>query len=336
MATMQDVAEQAGVSTTTVSHVVNGTRYVSPEVTERVRTAMDELSYQPDAIARSLRRRETMTIGLIIPTTVIPFFAAVAHSIEDAASDAGYNVILCHSKWNLRHDLQHLENLQARRVDGLVCISAEMEAEHITPVVEAGTPVVMFERSIPGTSLDAVGIDNFKGAYMAMEHLLELGHRRIGLIQGLPTSTLSAERLKAARRALEDWGIEPDPALEQPGDFLEQAGCNGARELLKLDNPPTAIFAFNDLMAIGALQVLHEHTMRVPQSMAVVGFDGISLTKYMSPPLTTIAQPVDELGQRAVSMLIDRIKGDAPDGPRFMKSQPELVVRASSAGYEYA
>lgn len=336
MATMQDVAEKAGVSTTTVSHVINETRYVSPEVTERVRSVMDDLNYQPDVIARSLRRRETMTIGLIIPTTTIPFFAAVAHSIEKAASAAGYNVILCHSKWDLSRDLQHLENLQARRVDGLVCISAEMEAEHITPVVEAGTPVVMFERKIPGSSLDAVGIDNFKGAYMAVEHLLELGHRRIGFIQGLETSTLSSERLDASRQALKDWGIERDPALEQPGDFLEQAGCDGARELLKLDEPPTAIFAFNDMMAIGALQVLHEYGIRVPRDMAVVGFDGISLTKYMSPPLTTIAQPVDELGQRAVSMLLDRIKGDVPDGPRFMKSQPKLVVRASSAGYEYA
>lgn len=336
MATMQDVAEKAEVSTTTVSHVINGTRYVSPEVTDRVRSAMDELNYQPDAIARSLRRRETMTLGLIIPTTTIPFFAAVAHSIEKAASAADYNIILCHSNWELQRDLQHLENLQARRVDGLVCISAEMEAEHITPVVEAGTPVVMFERSIPGTSLDAVGLDNFKGAYMAVEHLLELGHRRIGIIQGLPTSTLSTERLKASRQALEDWGVEHDPALEQPGDFLEQTGCDGAQELLKLDEPPTAIFAFNDMMAIGALQVLHEHGMRVPQDVAVIGFDGISLTKYMSPPLTTIAQPVDELGQRAVSMLIDRIKGDASGGPRFMKSQPELIVRASSAGYAYA
>lgn len=336
MATMQDVAERAGVSTTTVSHVVNGTRYVSPEVTERVRTAMDELNYQPDVIARSLRRRETMTIGLIIPTTTIPFFAAVAHSIEKAASDAGYNVILCHSEWTLSRDLQHLENLLARRVDGLVCISAEMTAEHIAPVLEAGTPVVMFERRIPGSSLDAVGIDNHQGAYMAMEHLLELGHRRIGLILGLRTSTLSMERLNGCRQALEDWGIEYNPALTQPGNFREQAGCDATRKFLALDEPPTAIFAFNDMMAIGALQVLHEHEMRVPEDMAVIGFDGISLAKYMSPPLTTIAQPVDELGERAVSMLLDRIKGTVSNGTRYMKSQPKLIVRASSAGYTYA
>ncbi|MCZ7569248.1 MAG: LacI family transcriptional regulator [Ardenticatenaceae bacterium] len=332
MATMRNVAEYAGVSTATVSHVINGTRYVSPELTGRVLTAMRALNYQPDAVARSLRRRETLTIGLIIPSTEIPFFAAVAHSIEAAAFQAGYNVILCNSGWNLPRELRYLGNLLARRVDGLVCISLEMTADQIAPVVAEGTPVVMFERRMPGIGLDAVGIDNVQGATAAMTHLLELRHRRIGCIRGLGTSSLSGMRLEAYRQVLAEWGVAYDPALVCQGDYLPHSGRMAARALMDLDDPPTAIFALNDMMAIGALQVLHERDLRVPGDVAVVGFDGIPLTQYTSPALTTVVQPISEMGRVAVELLLARIRGDGPREAQFVVVEPELVVRASTVG----
>lgn len=332
MATMRNVADHARVSTATVSHVINGTRYVSPELTERVLAAMQELNYQPDAVARSLRRRETLTVGLIVPSTEIPFFAAVARSIEEAAFRAGYSVILCNSGWSSPRELRYLRNLLARRVDGLVCISLEMTADQIAPVVREGTPVVMFERRMPGIGLDAVGINNVQGARAAMTHLLELGHRRIGCIRGLGTSSLSGVRLAAYRQTLAEWGIEYDPDLVRPGDYQPESGRVAAQELMDLDDPPTAIFALNDMMAIGALQALHKRNLRVPDDVAVVGFDGIPLTQYTSPALTTVAQPVTEMGKVAIDLLLARIRGDGPREAQFVVVEPALIVRASTVG----
>jgi LacI family transcriptional regulator len=335
MATMRDVAKRAGVSTATVSHLINGTRYVSPELAQRIVVAMRELNYRPDAVARSLRRRETLTIGLIVPDTEIPFYAAVVYAIETNAFERGYNVILCNSGWSLTREIQYLENLIARRIDGLVCISLNLTAEQIAPVVERGIPVVMFERQMPGIALDAVVTDNYKGAYKAVTHLLELGHRRIACISGLSgpaASDLSARRLAAYRQALDDWGIPFDPALVQPGNYRAESGRAGALALLELRNPPTAIFAFNDMMALGALQILHDRGLQVPGDVSVVGFDGIHLTEISSPALTTVVQPIAEMGKIAIEMLLARIRGEDPTEARCVVVEPKLVVRASTIG----
>ena len=173
MATIRKVADLAGVSTATVSHVINDTRAVSGALTARVLNAMEQLDYQPDIIARSLRRRETLTVGLIVPSIEIPFFARVAAGIEAAANDVGYSVILCNTGWSLSREVHYLNNLLARRVDGLLCISLAMSAEHIAPVLRRRTPVVVFERAMPGVEVDAVEIDNVQGAFDATAHLLQ-------------------------------------------------------------------------------------------------------------------------------------------------------------------
>lgn len=330
MPTMRDVAIQAAVSMATVSHVINGTRYVSPALTERVRTVMGQLSYQPDAVARSLRRRETLTIGLLVPSTEIPFFASVAHCIEKAAADQGYNVILCNSEWQISRELRYLNDLLARRVDGLVCISAEMTAAQLSPILESGTPVVMFERQMPGLPLDAVGIDNFAGAYAATTHLLQLGHRRIALVEGLDSSILTMERVEGCRQALKEWGLTLDPTLLARGDYLPESGKVATEAFLALNEPPTAIFAFNDLMALGVLQVLDQHGLRVPEDVAVVGFDGIPLTEYTSPALTTVCQPLPEMAKAAIQLLLDRIQEEGPDEPQFIRLVPDLIIRDST------
>ena len=330
MASIRDVAELANVSTATVSHVVNGTRYVSPELTERVEAALLELDYQPDAVARSLRRGETLTIGLIVPNLEIPFFASVAYSIERAASSHGYSIILGNSDWEKDRESILLQNLVARQVDGLICISAGMSVAQIEPLVNVGTPVVTFERKLLDSGLDAVSIDNYGGAYTATKHLLELGHRRIAAIQGRRMSIVSEERLEGYHDALRDAGLEPNPDYVFSGDYLPEAGKLAALQILSLQKRPTAIFAFNDLMAMGALRVLGEHGLSVPDEMAVIGFDDIPISQYTTPALTTMRQPLEQMGSLAVDLLLQRIRSEDHYKARHVRLQPELIIRAST------
>ena len=331
MATIRKVADLAGVSTATVSHVINDTRAVSAPLTARVLNAMEQLDYQPDIIARSLRRRETLTLGLIVPSIEIPFFARVAAGVEAAANDVGYSVILCNTGWSLSREVHYLNNLLARRVDGLLCISLAMSAEHIAPVLRRRTPVVVFERTMPGVEVDAVEIDNVQGAFDATAHLLDLGHRRIGCITGLPNSSLNEERILGYRRALDRARHPVRPSPRAYGGL--HGGGRGARiaRAAPLPEPPTAIFAFNDLMAMGVMRAVQERGLRVPADVAVIGFDGLPITEHCSPPLSTVEQPVAEMSAAAIAMLLDRIKGGASPA-RVQTFAAKLVTRASTVG----
>lgn len=334
MATIRTVADLAGVSTATVSHVINDTRSVSAPLTARVLEAMERLQYHPDVVARSLRRRETLTLGLLVPSVEIPFFAVVARDIEAAANEAGYSVILCNSGWSLQREVHYLNDLLARRVDGLLCISLAMTGEHIAPLLRRNTPVVLFdEGTMPGIELDAVEIDNFQGGYDATVHLLELGHRRIGCITGIPNSPLNDARIRGYWQALEQYEVSYDPCLLLTGDYSPGSGLEHARTLLDLPARPTAVFAFNDLMAMGVMQAVHERGMRVPDDMAVIGFDGLALTEHTCPPLSTIAQPTAAMSAAAIAMLLERIRGSAADAPRVKTFKATLLARASTVGY---
>ncbi len=335
MATMRTVADLAGVSTATVSHVINDTRAVSASLTARVLDAMQQLDYQPDVVARSLRRRETLTLGLLVPSIEIPFFARVAARIEAAANDAGYSIILCNSNWSLDRERHYLTNLLARRVDGLVCITLALTGEHVTPVVRQRTPVVVFERIMADIELDAVEIDNFQGAFDATAHLTGLGHRRIGCITGIQESSLNDDRIRGFQSALACSGIRFDPTLIHAGDYSAKAGYRLASRLLDAPSQPTAIFAFNDLMAIGAMQAISERGLRIPADVAVIGFDGLGLTEHTYPPLSTVEQPVAEMSATAVEMLIDRIKGDGSAIARVKTFPARVVARASTLGNEH-
>lgn len=330
---MRAVADLAGVSTATVSHVINETRAVSAPLTARVLDAMEHLDYRPDVVARSLRRRETLTIGLLVPSVEIPFFAHVAARVEAAANAAGYSVIFCNSDWSLEREAHYLRDLVARRVDGLVCITLAMTIEHLAPVLRRQTPVVVFERMMPGNELDAVEIDNYRAAYDATAHLIGLGHARIGCISGHTNSILYEERIRGYATALAHAGIPFDAALVRPGDYQPSSGVAQGRWLLDLPTPPTAIFAFNDLMAMGVMQAAHARGLRVPEDLAVIGFDGEPLTAYTSPPLSTVEQPVAAMSAAAIAMLLERIKGDTPSQARVQTFPAKLVARASTVGY---
>ena len=333
MATIRDVARLAGVSTATVSHVLNETRAVSEDLRERVRVAMDALNYRPNAVARSLRVSETMTIGLIVPDVEIPFFARYARSIERVAAQAGYNVILCNSNWQLSEELRYLDHLLARRVDGLICISASMTATHVGPILRRNAPVIWLEESRPGDQFDSVVLDNSKGAYLATTHLIELGHTRIACIVGPVISQLGLDRIDGYRKALAKYGLVYDERLQQSADYTAQGGYRATQALLELDDRPTAVFSFNDLMAMGALKSITEHCLQIPNDVAVIGFDGIALTEHTCPPLSTIEQPITEMSTRAIEMLIERINGTGPAQYRTIVVEPRLVVRESTIGY---
>ena len=327
---MRDVAERAGVSVTTVSHVVNETRPVSDELRQRVLTAMDELGYQPNRLARSLRLQETHTIGMIVPDSANPFFAEVARGIEDTSFEQSYNVILCNSDGNLDKELLYTNVLVEKQVDGILFVAAGVSTEHIRALQTRRMPLVLVDRDIPGVAVDSVLTDNARGGWQAIHYLIELGHRRIGCITGPSDVTPSAERVTGYRQALREAGIAADENLVVKGDFQYESGFRATQQLLEMNDPPTAVFACNDLMAVGAISAVIESGRKVPADLSVIGFDDVPLASFTNPPLTTIAQPKYEMGALATTMLLERVQ-DRDMAPRRKLLDTRLFIRHSTA-----
>ncbi len=337
MATMQDVADRAGVSVTTVSHIINNTRYVSDAVRERVTQAINDLEYRPHGVARSLRTKRTETVGVIIPDNTNPYFAEMARFIEDACFAAGHSVIVCNSEQNPEKELVYIHLLQNKGVDGIVFVSTGSDEDAILTLSEQNVPVVLVDREIlqnpsgRDVPFDAVVVDNKYGAYLMTRHLLSLGHRRIGCIHGPVHLVTGSERLSGYRRALLEAEIGEDAALIREGDFQVASGSKAFQEMvgdIPREDMPTAIFACNDLMAMGAIHAADVAGFRVPEDISVAGFDDIQLSAYYSPSITTVKQPKDRLASRTVELLMERIRHtDKP--PHKETVTPSLVVRNS-------
>lgn len=330
MPTIKEVAEKASVSPTTVSHVINQTRFVSEDVRARVMAAMDELGYQPNALARSLRRGQTFTIGLILPDSANPFFAEIGHYIESDAFVSNYNVILCNTEGDLEKEKVYVDVLIKKQVDGIIFVAAGDRPDSLYPLLRRKLPVVLIDRNLPEIQedIDSVFTNNYEGGYRITRHLLDLGHQRIGCIGGPTYLTPSAERLVGYRDALQEAGIAFDEKLIRRGDFHPESGRVAATQLLMQPAPPTAIFAFNDLMAIGVLRAASELGRRVPHDLAVVGFDDIELARFTAPALTTIAQPKMEMGKKAVELLVERMHNhDLPTRTELLPTK--LIIRES-------
>lgn len=328
---MRDVAERAGVSVTSVSHVINQTRLVSDDLRERVLTAMNELGYQPNALARSLRRKETYTIGVIITNSADPFFAEVTRGVEDACFEQGYNIILCNSDSDLDKELLYTNALIKKRVDGILFLAAGGKStKHIHTMQEQKIPLVVVDRYIPDLAVDTVLIDNARGGWLATHHLIELGHQRIGCITGPSDLSLSAERVTGYRCALQEAGLAVDETLIIKGNFQYETGYRAAQQFLASPNPPTALFACNDLMAIGAINVAIRQGCRVPRQLSIIGFDDIRMAAYTNPLLTTVAQPKYEMGFISTTMLLERIQTQEM-APRQKLLDTQLIMRESTA-----
>lgn len=329
MPTIHQVAERAGVSSTTVSHVINNTRYVSPETRERVLRAMEELNYRPNVLARSLRRGETRTLGLILPDSANPFFAEVARALEFAAFRAGYNVIFGNSENDLEKEQVYVDVLVTKQVDGLIFMATGDRSQSLETLVRGGLPVVVVDRQLSALEVDTVLTDNLQGGLLATRYLIASGHRRIGCITGPSHLTPSAQRVIGYRQALQEAGLEVDEVLMVRGDFHPRSGYEAARRLLEQHPLPTALFACNDMMAIGALRALAEAGLRVPEDCSIVGYDDIELASYAAPPLTTVRQDKVAIAEAALRLVLERI--NQPELPARCETLPvELVERQST------
>jgi LacI family transcriptional regulator len=329
MTTIREVADRAGVSIATVSHVLNDTRFVSDDLRSRVQQAMRDLGYQPNRLARSLRSGKSHTVGLVLPDSSNPYFAEVARSVQSTAFELGYSVLLCNTDGELDKEALYGALLIEKQVDGVILIAAGASGQHMRDLQQRGIPLAVVDRASPDAFVDSVQIDNRAGGRLAAQHLVDLGHRRIACIGGPPEVYPSYDRVYGyldARRAA-DLPDDADTVIN--ANFRPDGGYAATRHLLSLPEPPTAIFACNDLMAMGAIGAIVECGLRCPQDVSVVGFDDMHLARYTNPPLTTVAQPKVEMGRQAMLLLLERM--NAPVLPiRSLLLEAMLVVRSST------
>lgn len=331
MATIKDVAAIAGVSFTTVSHVVNNSRPVSADVRAKVERAIRELDYVPSAVARSLKARSTATIGLLVPNATNPYFAELARGVEDGCAKNGYCVFFCNSDDDPAKQRNYLRVLQEKRIDGLVIASAGEDAVLAQSLAGSREPLVIVDRNIEGVVADLVQIDHEKGAYLATRHLLQLGHVDVACITGPVSMAVSAMRVHGFIRAMAEVGIEIEPHAIVETDFSATGGYSAASQLFDTIKP-SAIFACNDMMGIGALRAAAERDIKVPADCSIIGFDDVELSRYTYPALSTVGQSVRELGEMAAQTLIDRIVGKLGASiTRRRVVEPRLVRRESTA-----
>ncbi|KOG42391.1 LacI family DNA-binding transcriptional regulator [Streptomyces resistomycificus] len=326
MASIKDVAAEAGVSVATVSRVLNDHPSVSADARTRVLSAVETLGYRPNAVARSLRTDQTHTLGLVISDVMNPYFTELARSVEEAARALGYSVIIGNA--DERPDLQdhHVRNLLDRRIDGLLVSPTDGGSPLMLDAARGGTPMVFVDRWIPGVDVPVVRADGLEAVRDLVAHLHGLGHRRLAIIAGPAATTTGQERVAAFREALGAYGLDlPDVYIGQ-GDFQADSGRRVTEGFLALPEPPEVVFAADNLMALGALDAIRARGLRVPDDIALAAFDDIRWFVHTDPPITAIAQPTGELGRAAVRALVDRIEGRPPESVTL---PARLVVRRS-------
>ncbi|RLP98681.1 LacI family DNA-binding transcriptional regulator [Geobacillus sp. FSL K6-0789] len=330
MASIKDVAKRANVSTATVSRVLRNTGNVTEETRQRVLEAIEALNYQPNVLGRYLRRMETETVLVVVPDITNPFFSKVLRGIEAVALKHGYQVLLGDTQNDARLEEQYLNVLPQRQVDGMIFLTARIRKELMEEMARQ-FPIVLACEYLEGTDIPTVSIDNISSARKATEHLIRLGHCRIAHLSGPMNIILSRDRLRGYQQALAQHELEADAALVQEGDFTYESGYHLTLKLLALEKPPTAIFAANDEMAIGAVKAIRHRGGRVPDDVAVVGFDDIHMASIFEPSLTTIAQPMFEIGQKAMELLLALIEGTSARR-RQLVLPDRLVIRDSCGG----
>jgi LacI family transcriptional regulator len=329
--TRDEIARAAEVSAATVSYVVNnGPRPVASETRTKVLEAIERLGYKPNAIARNLRLRRSSTIGLIIPDINNPYFAQVARGTEQMASENGLTTVLCHSNYSLERELHYVEVLHSERAAGVIWFPATHSPEPGIRMVEYGMPLVVLDRMVEGVQVPEVVANNFLGGFQATQHLIELGHRVIGCIARPTELHHSSERVRGFREALADHGIECNESLIARGGFLLADGYQAAGHILRSSSRPTAIFAYNDFMAIGALRAAYDLGIKVPDDVSIVGFDDIPEAAFTCPALTTVSQPKLEMGRKGVNLLLEVINQGSAVTEYSSTLPVELVVREST------
>ena len=310
--TIQMIADMANVSKATVSRVINNRPYVAEETRKRVLDIIEKYNYVPNIFAQALNFNRSQTLGLIVTEITNIITAEITSVIEKTAKEKGYSVILGLTEGKVREEISHVRILCERKVDGMIIIHAgsnkRSETEHLFQLKERGIPFVLICEPIPGLATDYVVIDHERGAYDAVKHLLELGHRRIGYISGPQGLYTEMARFRGYRKALRDYGVRMDKRLVREGGYGIEDGYKAAVSLLKGKSRPSAIFAFNDMEAIGVLQAAKEIGLRIPQDLAIVGTDDVRIAPLLEVPLTTICFPKKRIGQAAVELLLEQIE----------------------------
>ena len=328
-ANIKIIADKAGVSTATVSRVLNDYKGVRENTRKAVLKVINEFDYEINAIAKSLKQKKTMTVGIIVGNVLSKFYSVIAESVEVTLSRYGYNTILCNGNDNPEKELKYLKVLRSNRVDGIILVPTGRNANYVNKLMASGTKIVLLDRLIDGLECDAVVVDNLNGSYNAIKHLIEQGYRKIGIINGYMDRTTGYDRLEGYRSALKESSIKIDDDLIKIGDFKKESGYRLTEEILK--SKPDAIFVTNEDMALGSILLLKNKNIKIPDDIAFVGFDDPEWAILINPPLTVVQQPVKTLAATAADILIKAINEDgAIDRPVIHTLNTTLMIRESS------
>ena len=335
--TIKDIAKIANVSHTTVSRALNNQSRIREDTKEKILAIAKELNYRPDFIARSLVMKRTKTLGLVITTIANPFYTELAQGIEATAHKLGYNIILCSTQSDLATEKIYTDMLRSKGVDGIIFTSAHMGDPNIVDLAEEGFPIMLVNRRtyhpMVKERVDYVGIDNIQGGFWAVEHLIKLGHHRIGIIGGSSESSVGFERLEGGKEALAKYDLKEIDDYFLEGNFLMESGYRGGMTFMRMAEPPTAVFAANDYMALGIYQAVIEGGLRVPEDIAIVGFNDIEFSSMKGIELTTIGQKKYEMGALSVETLVEKIEGRKAGSPKEIILKPELIIRKTCGFY---
>lgn len=340
-ATLTDVAATVGVAPMTVSRVINGNGYVSEETREKVMEAVKKMNYRRNGLARNLKRQKTETVGLVIGDISNPYSTELANAVRETLSARGYNLFICISEHSAKEDISAFESLVDHNVDGIIVATRSNEEgdERLNEIADGGVPLVVVGRDFQHDSVDSVSADNFNGGYEATQHLIDLGHKRIGFIGASFENRSRLKRLQGYVAALAKHDLPIDERLitgkkgtpsDAPGYSTEAIGYEGMKRLLSLPEPPTAVFARNDFTAMGAISAVKEAGLSIPQDVAIVGFDDTPLAIHTLPRLTTVRQPMRLQGQLAAEMLLRRITGEGDTSTEERILDCELIIREST------
>ena len=330
MVDIRDVAKRAGVAPITVSRCINNSGYCSPETRARVESAVAELGFVPNRLASGLRSKKSNTLALVLTDITNPFFTTIARGVEDMASDAGYTVIFCNTDESVSKEKKYVQMLLEKRVDGILLVPAQSGTDSVALIKKHGTPIVILDRRVPDPQTDVVRCDSEGGAYELTRLLVSLGHQKIAILNGPRAVSTSEDRLAGFRRALTEAGIANDPQHEHFGEFTQESGCRMAHTALAVLPKPTALFATNNFIAFGVLKALRELELRVPEDVAVVGFDDLPTALVTFPFLTVAAQPAYEMGKTAIEILLNKLAGGVSDQYQEVVLPAEIVIRQSS------
>jgi LacI family transcriptional regulator len=326
--TIADIAKRTGASITTVSRVLNSkaAKYRISEQTEKlILAAAKDLKYRPNQIARSLRLRKTQSIGLVIPDISNPFFASVTRSIQTVAHKLGYSLVVCDTDENFDLEVDHINLLVAKGIDGLIVLPVGQRFDHLSLLTNEGIPFVLVDRCFEEIETNSVVVDNYHGAFEAVEHLIHAGHRRIAIIQGLHNTYTNKGRLRGYLDALRKHGIATDESLIVGNSFRKETGYHETKALITRPEKPTAIFATSDLITLGVLEALEEVQLRIPDDLSLVAFDEIEFSPFLRCPLTMVAQPKESMGEHAAQLLIDNIKTKGRKPLKHIMLAPSLI-----------